>query len=264
MFRSISSKVKDYINNFLSEPLSKLEFWIPTFMVIIPFVVGLIGYIKFVIKGGYVLVIKSKEGVFSNWSEWPFDTIFSKIVGEIVVALILAEFIIVMIYYFKNSNKFKKIAMIVVSVIFGIQIILTVTIFNNILTEYLVTKYIGRDMISSVENIPIDPVLAIKTYLIITIGSFLLFLILIFITKECRRVIGKFLKGIAITCLAVPLVFWILYNIIQLFFGILTLVIAIGVICFISSDSSGGGSRYKVYDRETGRDIGDVEFIKRD
>ena len=150
--------------------------------------------------------------------------------------------------------------MIVVYAIFGIQFVLTVTIFDNILTEYLVTQYIGRDMISLVENIPIDPVLAIKTYLIITIGSFLFFLVLIFITKECRRVIGEFVLGIAITYLVVPLIFWVLYNIIQLLFTAISLVILVIVIRIFSSGSSGGGSRMEIYDSATGEHKGGFDI----
>lgn len=259
MINSIFSKIKDRIRNYPSDILSWLEYWIPIAMIAIPFLSGLVGYIKFLFKGGYNFILNG-HNVFSNWTEWPFEKIFSSIVGKIVLVLIFAEFIIVMIHYFKNSNKFKKIAMIVVYAIFGIQFVLTVTIFDNILTEYLVTQYIGRDMISSVENIPIDPVLAIKTYLIITIGSFLFFLVLIFITKECRRVIGEFVLGIAITYLVVPLIFWVLYNIIQLLFTAISLVILVIVIRIFSSGSSGGGSRMEIYDSATGEHKGGFDI----
>ena len=259
MISSIFSKIKDRIRNYPSDILSWLEYWIPIAMIVIPFLSGLVGYIKFLFKGGYNFILNG-HNVFSNWTEWPFEKIFSSIVGKIVLVLIFAEFIIVMIHYFKNSNKFKKIAMIVVSVIFGIQFVLTVTIFDNILTEYLVTQYIGRDMISSVENIPIDPVLAIKTYLIITIGSFLFFLVLIFITKECRSVLGEFVLGIAITYLAVPLIFWVLYNIIQLLFTAISLAILVIVIRIFSSGSSGGGSRMEIYDSATGEHKGGFDI----
>lgn len=259
MISSIFSKIKDRIRNYPSDILSWLEYWIPIAMIAIPFLSGLVGYIKFLFKGGYNFILNG-HNVFSNWTEWPFEKIFSSIVGKIVLVLIFAEFIIVMIHYFKNSNKFKKIAMIVVYAIFGIQFVLTVTIFDNILTEYLVTQYIGRDMISSVENIPIDPVLAIKTYIIITIGSFLFFLVLIFITKECRSVLGEFVLGIAITYLAVPLIFWILYNIIQLLFTAISLAILVIVIRIFSSGSSGGGSRMEIYDSATGEHKGGFDI----
>ncbi|MGP1404075.1 MAG: hypothetical protein ACTTKY_07970 [Catonella sp.] len=259
MINSIFSKIKDRIRNYPSDILSWLEYWIPIAMIAIPFLSGLVGYIKFLFKGGYNFISNGHD-VFSNWTEWPFEKIFSSIVGKIVLVLIFAEFIIVMIHYFKNSNKFKKIAMIVVYAIFGIQFVLTVTIFDNILTEYLVTQYIGRDMISSVENIPIDPVLAIKTYLIITIGSFLFFLVLIFITKECRSVLGEFVLGIAITYLAVPLIFWVLYNIIQLLFTAISLAILVIVIRIFSSGSSGGGSRMEIYDSATGEHKGGFDI----
>ena len=146
MINSIFSKIKDRIRNYPSDILSWLEYWIPIAMIAIPFLSGLVGYIKFLFKGGYNFISNGHD-VFSSWTEWPFEKIFSSIVGKIVLVLIFAEIIIVMI---------------VVYAIFGIQFVLTVTIFDNILTEYLVTQYIGRDMISSVENIPIDPVLAIK------------------------------------------------------------------------------------------------------
>ena len=259
MISSILSKIKDRISNYPSDILSWLEYWIPIAMIAIPFLSGLVGYIKFLFKGGYNFILNG-HNVFSNWTEWPFEKIFSSIVGKIVLVLIFAEFIIVMIHYFKNSNKFKKIAMIVVYAIFGIQFVLTVTIFDNILTEYLVTQYIGRDMISSVENIPIDPVLAIKTYIIITIGSFLFFLVLIFITKECRSVLGEFVLGIAITYLAVPLIFWILYNIIQLLFTAICVVMLVIVIRIFSSGSSGGGSRMEIYDSATGEHKGGFDI----
>lgn len=259
MISSIFSKIKDRIRNYPSDILSWLEYWIPIAMIAIPFLSGLVGYIKFLFKGGYNFILNG-HNVFSNWTEWPFEKIFSSIVGKIVLVLIFAEFIIVMIHYFKNSNKFKKIAMIVVYAIFGIQFVLTVTIFDNILTEYLVTQYIGRDMISSVENIPIDPVLAIKTYIIITIGSFLFFLVLIFITKECRSVLGEFVLGIAITYLVVPLIFWILYNIIQLLFTAISLAILVIVIRIFSSGSSGGGSRMEIYDSATGEHKGGFDI----
>lgn len=259
MINSIFSKIKDRIRNYPSDILSWLEYWIPIAMIAIPFLSGLVGYIKFLFKGGYNFISNGHD-VFSNWTEWPFEKIFSSVVGKIVLVMIFAEFIIVMIHYFKNSNKFKKIAMIVVYAIFGIQFVLTVTIFDNILTEYLVTQYIGRDMISSVENIPIDPVLAIKTYIIITIGSFLFFLVLIFITKECRSVLGEFVLGIAITYLAVPLIFWVLYNIIQLLFTAISLAILVIVIRIFSSGSSGGGSRMEIYDSATGEHKGGFDI----
>lgn len=259
MISSIFSKIKDRIRNYPSDILSWLEYWIPIAMIAIPFLSGLVGYIKFLFKGGYNFILNG-HNVFSNWTEWPFEKIFSSIVGKIVLVLIFAEFIIVMIHYFKNSNKFKKIAMIVVSVIFGIQIILTFAIFKTTLFVYLSILHINNDMISIVEKLPIDPVLAIKTYIIITIGSFLFFLVLIFITKECRSVLGEFVLGIAITYLAVPLIFWILYNIIQLLFTAICVVMLVIVIRIFSSGSSGGGSRMEIYDSATGEHKGGFDI----
>ena len=259
MINSIFSKIKDRIRNYPSDILSWLEYWIPIAMIAIPFLSGLVGYIKFLFKGGYNFISNGHD-VFSNWTEWPFEKIFSSVVGKIVLVMIFAEFIIVMIHYFKNSNKFKKIAMIVVSVIFGIQIILTFAIFKTTLFVYLSILHINNDMISIVEKLPIDPVLAIKTYIIITIGSFLFFLVLIFITKECRSVLGEFVLGIAITYLAVPLIFWVLYNIIQLLFTAISLAILVIVIRIFSSGSSGGGSRMEIYDSATGEHKGGFDI----
>ena len=112
MISSIFSKIKDRLRNYPSDILSWLEYWIPIAMIAMPFLSGLVGYIKFLFKGGYNFILNG-HNVFSNWTEWPFEKIFSSIVGKIVLVLIFAEFIIVMIHYFKNSNKFKKITMIV-------------------------------------------------------------------------------------------------------------------------------------------------------
>lgn len=53
MINSIFSKIKDRIRNYPSDILSLLEYWLPIVMIAIPFLSGLIGYIKFLFKGGY-------------------------------------------------------------------------------------------------------------------------------------------------------------------------------------------------------------------
>ena len=57
-----------------------------------------------------------------------------------------------------------------------------------------------------------------------------------------------------------PLIFWILYNIIQLLFTAISLAILVIVIRIFSSGSSGGGSRMEIYDSATGEHKGGFDI----
>ena len=57
-----------------------------------------------------------------------------------------------------------------------------------------------------------------------------------------------------------PLIFWVLYNIIQLLFIAISLAILVIVIRIFSSGSSGGGGRMEIYDSATGEHKGGFDI----
>lgn len=269
MIKGMFIKIKDAILDLPKNQLPNLEFLLPTFMALTAFISGLVGYIKFVIKGGYKQAADkqlSGGGLFKNMTTGIREKIFIGTVDKILIGLLILEFIVIMIYYFKTSGKGKRIVMIVDSVILGIQTLLTVFLFNGVLIEFLATlkSEISWELYDKIKDIPIDPFLIVKIYLTITLGAILCFLILIFITKDCRRVILKASIGIGLTQIAIPILFWMLYNVVQLAFGILAIGFILGAIYVLLSAGGSNEGRYKVYDSETGKDIGEVDFRRKE
>ena len=81
-------------------------------------VTGIVTYIMFIVNGGYSSQVGSikengLDGISEGFTSGTTGMMVPGIVGKILLALVVAELIVMLINYFKNRGKGMRIAMIV-------------------------------------------------------------------------------------------------------------------------------------------------------
>ena len=152
-----------------------------------------------------------------------------------------------MINYFRNSGKAKRIIMIVDLVLLIIQILLTTTIFWIAIGNLVISEEAAYEALKPFAGLTINPKAVLITYTIITLVSIITFIVLVMITKACRWMIGYTAISLGFSYIVIPLLFLFLQNVIPLATGVVALIIAVAVIFFgvtilSGGDSEGGGS----------------------
>lgn len=132
--RSIFDRTKASISTFTSNPISNLGFLIPIAIFITSFISGIVSYVIFIVQGGYneqVGLIKRSgiDGIFDGFTSGTVNMFWSGITAKIIFGLVGAEFIVILISYFKNRGKRMRIAMIINLAVFAIMIALSTVIF---------------------------------------------------------------------------------------------------------------------------------------
>jgi len=253
MVKNIFERVKESISDFTSDPINNLGFLIPVLIGLITFISGVVNYIKFIVAGGYSSQISATKefGIFDGYDQ-KFTTgtvglITSGIVGKILLGLVLVEFVLLMINYFRTSGKAKRIVMIVDLVILAIQTILTTTIFWIAIGNLVISEEAAYEALKPLDGISINPKPILITYAVLTLAALICFLVLVLITRDCRWMIGYSAVALAISYIAIPLVFLFLQNVIPLATGVAALaiiaaVIFIGFKVALSGGSEGGST----------------------
>ena len=238
MIRDIFERTKESVKDFTSDPIKNLGYLIPILIGLITFISGVISYIKFILDGGYVNQVNATKefGLFSGYEEkftsGTTGMITAGVVGKMILALICIELIFLMINYFRTSGKAKRIIMIVDLVVIGIQIALTTTVFWAAIGNLVISEEAAYEVLKPFEGMSINPKAILITYAVITLVSLICFLVLVLITKDCRRMTGYSAKALAVAYLGLPLVFLFLQNIIPLATGVIALAV-IGLVIFI-------------------------------
>lgn len=250
MIKNIYKKTKEAISNFSSDPINNLAFIIPVFIGLITFLSGILTYFMFILKGGYgnqASAIGAYGGFDEKFTTGTTGLITSGIVGKIIFALVCVEFILMMINYFRNSGKAKRIVMIVDMVILVIQIILTVTVFGIAIGKLVINQEDAYEALKPFEGITINVKTLFITYGVISLVSIIVFIVLIKTSMECRCMVKNTVISLGISYIGIPLFFLVLENIVSLATSALTIIFVCGILflvlkIFVGGASEGGGS----------------------
>lgn len=244
--RAISS-----VKTFKEDPINNLAYLIVIAMGLTALISGIVSFIMFIVGGGYSLQIEllqnnGIDGISSGFTSGTVGLITSGITSKIMYGLVLAEFIVMLVAYFKTCNKTKRIIMIVDLIFCAIIIALSTVVFWIAVGELVVTEQDAYKYLGAFEGMTINLRAVLYTYLIVAAISIITFLVLIFITRECRWMVGYTVLALLFANIAVPLFFLVLENIIPLVTGAVALVV-IGLLIFLGfkiflSGSEGGSA----------------------
>lgn len=249
----IYQKTKASIKEFTTNPIGNLSFLVPVIMVLASFVSGIVTYIKFIVDGGYVTQINyvKKDGFLESiedrFTKGTTSAINDGIVSKIILVLVIAEIILMIISYFRESGKVKNVFMSISLIILTVQAVLTRTVFWKLVCS----SFQGEDAffvaIYYFKGITDDPISDLIIYGLITIITFFVFIILILIGSDSSEIFKFMLKTLGVIYILIPLGFVLLQNIVTLFASALGLVIVGGLIFFgiyILAGAPCGNSNY--------------------
>lgn len=247
--KELAGRTIQSVKTFKEDPINNLAFLIVMAMVLISIISGFVSFIMFIFQGGYSNQIESLQnngidGITSGFTSGTVGLITSGITSKIMHVLVMAELIVMLVAYFKNSNKTKRVIMIVDLVLCTIIIFLSAIIFWIAVGELVVTEQDAYKYLGAFDGMTINLRAVLIIYLIVAAVALITFIVLVFITKECRWMVGYTALALLFAKIAVPLFFLVVENIIPLVTGAVVLVV-IGVLMvfgfkmfFSSSDSS--------------------------
>ena len=131
MIKNIFFNTKQAIKDFSDDPINNLGIILPVVIALTALISGIVTYVMFIVIGGYSAQVAATEkyGLFRGYSQkftsGTTEMIVSGVVGKILFALVVIEFFIMMINYFRSADKLKRIIMIIDMPILVIQIFLT-------------------------------------------------------------------------------------------------------------------------------------------
>lgn len=246
VIKSISKRTVNAIKKFKENPISNLAYLVVIAIVLTATISGIISYIMFIVKGGYVQQIElvknnGLDGISDGFTKGTIGEITSGLSGEIMCGLVLVEFIVMLIRYFINSNKTKRVILIIdlilcVIVIGLFRAVVLIIIGKLTITEQDVYKY--YKYLSVFEGMKININVVLITYLVVAVVSLITFLVLILTTKECRWMIKYTVLALLFSNIAIPFFFLMIENIIPIIIGIIVLV-TIGLLIFFLYKISG-------------------------
>lgn len=236
----IISRTKSSVCNFKKDPVGNLGFLIPITICLTSFISGIITYIIFIVRGGYlsqVGLIKESgvDGIFDGFTSGTVEMMRSGITAKIILILVIAELIVMLISYFKSRGKRMRIAMIVDLAILVIMIALSNVIFWMAVGKLVLLDEQIYLFLMLFEGITIKLKAIFITYAVVLLVSVICFIVFSLITNECRWMFGYTAFSVLIINTVVPLFFWLLQNVIPLVGAIFVIVVGFLVIKFIFS-----------------------------
>ena len=231
--KEIAERTVDSIKNFTKNPIENLGLLIPFTMILVSFISAFIGYIFFIVHDGYSNQISSiKElgfdGIDQVFSSGSSRSLISGNIPKILGILFLIQMVVMLISYFRNAGKTKIIIMAIDLVILAMVIALFPIVAGSLFMapEQFINAFIPF------EGITIDLKKVLITYAVFAGSSFIVFLILILISK-CRWMLGYALRSLIMDFIIMPLGVLLLENIIPLATMIGFVAVVGGVILFI-------------------------------
>ncbi|MBE5857927.1 MAG: hypothetical protein E7296_10245 [Lachnospiraceae bacterium] len=262
---SIADRIEEIVDNVdglkegsLMKRVISLGLLIPVIMGIVSLITGIVTYIMFIVNGGYsaqIRILKDENlNYFSRiknaFSGSYVSLLRNKVTTWIILGLAIVYLILIIFSFYRMSEKGMRIAMIVDTILFAIPVIAAPT------TVYLFYKGLNmpdevlQNMDITVDSIRIALGAAFKIYIAFLLISVIGFWVLILIQEDLRTLVVNLALALLFNYICVPVVFWIIENIIPLFWAVLVAVIVILVCWGIFGKGSSGTSDedQKVYD----------------
>ncbi len=230
MKTDVVEKTKSAINNLHSDPVNSLGYLIPIGVVLLSIVSAIVGFVRFIISGGYsnqVSAIK-EYGLFNGYDErFTLGTAVSDsfgVIGKIVSFLLLVELVLIIINFFRFSSKTKRTVMIVDLVIIGIQTVLSTLAFVFFVWNLLISDTADGNPL---EGMPTYAKVVLITYVVISLASWICFMILVLNQKESRWMVGHVIIALLISYGVTTIIVWFLENIVNIVSGIIAIIIVV-------------------------------------
>lgn len=251
--KDLPCRTVESVKGFTNDPISNLGFLIPMAMVLVSLISGIVGYVMFIVQGGYsrqILYIKESgtNGISQGFTFGTSELLTSGIIPKVIWLLFLTQLVVMIIAYFKAAGKAKRIIMIVDLIVIALIIVLSalvvlMAIGTNVFSEQQIVRtletYIGTTV--NVKAI-------LSAYVALMAGSIITFFVLTAIS-ECRWMMGYSVLCLLFNYVAMPLVMLLLENVIPLIVGVIFIAAVIVILYLIfklvlSGDGSGatGGS----------------------
>lgn len=235
LFGNIIERTKESVSDFTSNPIQNLGCLLPVAMFLTTVISGIVSYIMFIVQGGYSIqvgLIKENgvDGIFDGFTSGTVGLITTGVTAKIIFGLFLVELLVVIISYFLNRGKGMRIAMIVDLVVMVIMGVLSTIIFWIAVGELVFTEEQLYQFFGKFEGMTINPKAILITYAVVCLVALICFLVFTLITKECRWMIGYTALSVLLINTIVPLLFWMLQNIIPIFGGLVVIVVAVLII----------------------------------
>ena len=250
--KAIPRNAKESIKSFRDNPINGLGSIIPMLIGLVSLITGVIAYIKFITSGGYSLqleMIKQNgfKGIRDSFTTGTTSMMISGVIGKVLLALFLAEFILILINYFKNREIGMRIAMIIDLIVAGIVIALP-----NITDDMFIN--VGLRVFSEEQILQIYKGLEEKAGIIviiyggIAIATLIFLLVFIIDTAGCKEMVVYMGYALACAYIIFPLFFLFLQNVIPLVSGVVggVALVVIGALfifgfkILVSSNGEGG------------------------
>lgn len=172
------------------------------------------------------------DGISEGFTSGTTGMMVPGIVGKILLALVVAELIVMLINYFKNRGKGMRIAMIVDLVVMGVVIALSTVVFWIAVGKLVFSEEQLYQALGKFEGVTINLRAILIAYVAVTLVSVICFIVFMLITAECRWMVGYTALSLVFANIVMPLFFLILQNIIPLVSGAVALVV-IGALIFL-------------------------------
>lgn len=233
----ISEKAVNSVKNIREDPINNLAYLLVIAMALTAIVSGTVSYIMFVTQDGYskqIELLKNDgfDGISAGFTSGTVRIIISGITSKIMCGLVVAEFVVMMINYFKNNSKVKKIIMIVDLVFCAIVIALTTALFGISVGKFVITEQYVDKYYDIFDSMTIYFNVIVNIYLVVAAISFVTYLVLILSTRECQWMVGYTSLALLFSNIVVPLFLLVLENIIPLITGAVALFV-VGVLIFV-------------------------------
>ena len=131
--KDLATRTVEAVKNFTNHQVENLGFLIPMAICLTSIVSAVVSYIIFIVQGGYTSQIDLSrqyklDGILMGFTFGNSHLLISDIVPKIILVLFAAEIIILLIAYFIEVKRAKRIVMIVDLVIIGILVLLPIVI----------------------------------------------------------------------------------------------------------------------------------------
>lgn len=193
---------------------------IPVVIMATAMIAGVIAYIMYIVNGGYLAQIAAiKEYGFISTDTFTAGTtglVFGGIAGNIILLLLIAELVVLSLNYCGICKGGKKTALIVSGVLILVQIAVAFVLLWIRIGRVTVEPNAVRALIF---NFP-EVIMYVKpvgiTYTILTVGALIVFFGLLLAEAGSRGMVTFTAEAMIFAKVVVPIVVWILENILAL------------------------------------------------
>lgn len=215
----------EVLEKFSARPIEGLSYLLPILAMIISLICHLINYIKFIMADGYSEQKNQvlNEGNFFDDSSFEYG--LQNIQGYIVIGILGISLLFMIIHYYCEELKFRKVTMSICLILLLVAGVLFVPMVNNHIFD---------------------------KWLLCLSGATLIFVINMFFS-ESRNAITNMISSICHSYIVIPSFFWLVQNIISVAVLIFVIMIMIFVVktFFAAGDGTSSQTNHAQSQRES-------------